>query len=466
MRVLLIYPKSRMELIGWGDLGAIAEPLALEYLAAGAKLDSHEVRLLDLRLHPNELDHTLREFVPEVVGVTGYSMHVLRNLAICRGIKQLLPSCWTVVGGHHATLMPEDFFEPEIDFVVCGEGVRPFRTLLQALGKNVPVRGIPGVWSRVDGTFISGGDQPLFDIDDIPPPDRSVTLGDRDAYFIDWMKPIALIRTTVGCPYRCSFCSLWKIMDGKYHKRDIERVVDELAAIREECVFLVDDEPFVNGRRMKQLASAIKATGLQKRYFAYCRIDSFLRQRELMMAWREIGLERLFFGIEAISAKDLSEYNKRLNVAQIEAGMAGARDLGIEIFAQFIVNTDYTPREFKQLVRFIKHHKIGYPSFTVLTPLPGTEALGMFDHVIERQPNGRPNWELFDLQHPVTKTTLRREEFMKEYRNLHRVFMGSYTQYREQNRRSKGWLDAADDTAASDSLLEHSLRGVIQAHER
>ncbi|HSF30589.1 MAG TPA: radical SAM protein [Candidatus Tectomicrobia bacterium] len=430
MRVLLIYPKARQELIGWGDLGAIAEPLALEYLAAGAMSDSHEVRVLDLRLHPSELDQTVREFVPEVVGVTGYSMHVLRNLTICRRLKQLLPSCWTVVGGHHATLMPEDFFEPEVDFVVCGEGVRPFRALLQAIDTNLPARGIPGVWSRVDGTFISGGDQPLFDIDDIPAPERSVSLGDRDAYFIDWMKPIALLRTTVGCPYRCSFCSLWKIMDGKYYDRDIARVVDELAAIREECVFLVDDEPFVNGRRMRQLASAIKAVGIQKRYFAYCRIDSFLRQRELMVAWREIGLERLFFGIEAISAKDLTDYNKRLNLAQIEAGLASARELGIEIFAQFIVNTDYTRREFTQLVRFIKHHKISYPAFTILTPLPGTEALRTFAHISERQPNGRPNWELFDLQHPVIKTTMAREEFMKEYQGLRQVFLGSYTPYR------------------------------------
>jgi radical SAM superfamily enzyme YgiQ (UPF0313 family) len=222
-------------------------------------------------------------------------------------------------------------------------------------------------------------------------------------------------------------------MDGKYHKRDIERVVDELATIREECIFLVDDEPFVNGRRMLQLAAAIKAAGIRKRYFAYCRIDSFLRQRELMIAWRQIGLERLFFGIEAISGKDLSDYNKRLNIAQIEVGLASARELGIEIFAQFIVNTDYTRREFKQLVRFITHHKISYPAFTILTPLPGTEALRTFDHVIERQPNGRPNWEVFDLQHPVTKTAMGKEEFMQEYRDLRQVFMGSYSAYRGNN---------------------------------
>ena len=118
-------------------------------------------------------------------------------------------------------------------------------------------------------------------------------------------------------------------------------------------------------------------------------------------------------------------------MAQIEDGLAAARELGIEVFAGFIVNTNFTSRDFKQLVRFIEHNQVSYPSFTVLTPLPGTAALTNFDSVIERQPNGRPNWELFDLQNPVTRTVLPREEFLREYRNLQHVFAGRSLPYRE-----------------------------------
>jgi radical SAM superfamily enzyme YgiQ (UPF0313 family) len=431
MRVLLIYPNSRSELIGWGDLGAIAEPLALEYLASGALEDGHEVRILDLRLHRDQLDATLESFQPEVVGVTGYSMHVLRNLAICKRVKELVPACRTVVGGHHATLLPEDFFEPQVDFVVQGEGVRPFVGMLRALSERTQPNFIPGLWSRTGSGFVCGGVQGEFDIDSLPIPDRSLVAADRASYFIDWMKPIALARSTVGCPYRCTFCSLWKIMDGKYHMRGVERVVAELAAIPEECVFLVDDEAFIHRHRMTELAEAIRAAGLRKRYFTYCRIDTLLRDRDLMQLWHEVGLERLFIGIEAVSSKDLTEYNKRLQLAQIEDGLAAARELGIEVFAGFIVNTDFTQRDFKQLVRFIEHNQVSYPSFTVLTPLPGTAALTSFDSVIERQPNGRPNWELFDLQNPVTRTALPRETFIQEYRNLQRVFAGRSLPYRE-----------------------------------
>src|SRR4051794_40535621 len=59
MRVLLVYPTAKKEIIGWGDKGAIAEPIALEYIAAAARAEGHDVMLLDLRLHNERLDTTL-----------------------------------------------------------------------------------------------------------------------------------------------------------------------------------------------------------------------------------------------------------------------------------------------------------------------------------------------------------------------------------------------------------------------
>jgi radical SAM superfamily enzyme YgiQ (UPF0313 family) len=432
MRLLLIQPDAARELIGWGDLGAIAEPLALEYLAAAARQGGHEVRLLDLRLHPGALPAELADFQPDVVGLTGYSMHVLRNLELCREIKSARPGVVTVVGGHHATLLPEDFFEEEVDFVVVGDGVGPLRALLAALEHGDRDPTIPGAWTRGSGrTFRHGGDPADFDLADLPTPDRSLVPQDRSAYFIDWMRPIALMRSTVGCPYRCSFCSLWRIMDGRYHKRDVDSVVAELAQIPEEFVFFVDDEAFVNKRYMTAIALAIREAGIRKKYFTYCRIDTLIRHRELLELWHEIGLERLFIGIEAVTESGLTDYNKRLQVAEIEAGLRAAREIGIKVFAGFIVNPSFTERDFARLTRFIEHNRVDYPSFTVLTPLPGTPALATFDAVTELQPNGRPDWSQFDLQHAVTATRLPKESFLREYRGLQRTFAPSYSEHRD-----------------------------------
>lgn len=431
MRILLIQPDSRVELIGWGDMGAISEPLALEYIASAVSSADHDMELLDLRLHKGTLPERLEHFKPDLVAVTGYSMHVLRILAICREVKSALPDCRTIVGGHHATLLPEDFFAPEIDHVVCGEGVGPFRELILQLDDKVKTPMLSGSWTNIEGEFVKGPEAKEFEVDEIPLPNRHISLADRESYFIDWMKPIALMRNTVGCPYRCSFCSLWKIMDGRYYKRSVAQVVEELSSIEEEFVFLVDDEAFIDIKRMMELSREIEAAGIQKKYFTYCRIDTLLRSPELMQAWRKIGLERLFIGIESIRDADLEDFNKRLKVTQIEEGLSKARELGIQVFAGFIVHPDFKEKDFKRLVRFITHNKIDYPSFTIWTPLPGTDALETFDDVIERQSNGRPNWDLFDLQNPVVKTHLGRDKFMKEYYNLHKTFGPKITQYRD-----------------------------------
>ncbi|MCP4627180.1 MAG: radical SAM protein [bacterium] len=424
MRILLIYPNVNKEVLDWGDTGAIAEPIALEYIGAAAKLDGHDVSFIDLRLYRDQLEETLVEYRPEVIGVTGYSMHVLRCLEVCRIAKNLIPSCKTVVGGHHATIEPVDFFEPQIDYVVVGEGTHPFRKILDTLKKGMTEAKIPGVYSCVDGSYRYGGEQGPFNIDEIPLPDRSLVAADRENYFIDWMKPIALLRTSVGCPFRCSFCSLWRIMNGRYYTRNLDAVVEELRTINEKFVFFVDDELFINAKRMHLLAEKIEKSGIEKEYFAYCRTDSLIKHSELLKHWKGIGLKRLLVGVETIFDQEASLYNKRQKKDQVVQALQVGAKLGIHLLCNFIIHPDYTEKEFDELVRFIQDNGVEHPSFTVWTPLPGT---GYPDNeILIRQANGRPDWDYFDLQHPVTRTRLPKEEFVRRFDKLYWLFISKY----------------------------------------
>lgn len=446
IKILLIYPNADQEIIGSGDLGAIAEPLALEYIAAVCLSYTPNVRILDLRLHPGTLETELCAFQPDLVAVTGYSMHVLRMLEICEVSKNLVRGVRTIIGGHHATLLPEDFQVEQVDYIVKGEGTAPMRALLEQFDNQSP-NAVPGVWRYGASGWTFGGEQGAFDLNSLPMPARNLCLHDRQHYFIDWMRPIALARTTVGCPYRCSFCSLWRIMDGRYYRRDVEGVADELRAIEEPYVFLVDDEPFVNAKRMDALADAISEGGIHKEYFSYCRIDTLLRNRSTMEKWVDIGLRRIFLGIEGITSREMVDFNKRLSIAQIEEGLAAARGMGIKVFASFIVSPFYTRIEFNQLTRFIERNRIDYPSFTILTPLPGTEDYTKRYHEItEWQPNGRPDWKKWDMQHLVLPSVLPRAVFEQEYTKLRRHFRGSY----EIHQRKAG---AARDAATTNAAI-------------
>jgi len=106
--------------------------------------------------------------------------------------------------------------------------VSAFREVLRRLEKKEDMSGIPGLHYRENGAFVFGGDPLPYNIDALPLPDRTLTGEDRNEYQIDDMKPIALMRTSAGCPYRCTFCSVWKLMGGRSYSRRIESVVEEL----------------------------------------------------------------------------------------------------------------------------------------------------------------------------------------------------------------------------------------------
>ena len=145
MKILLVQPVKPVKALGGEDF-AIYEPLALEYLAAGVAGD-HDVRILDMRID-HDLDSHLREYRPDVVGITSYTVHVNTVKKLFQQIKTLNPDIVTLVGGHHATILPMDFCTPFIDVIVAGEGVLPFREVIARLEKKTDLSAIPGAVAR------------------------------------------------------------------------------------------------------------------------------------------------------------------------------------------------------------------------------------------------------------------------------------------------------------------------------
>src|SRR5207247_2887039 len=153
--------------------------------------------------------------------------------------------------------------------------------------------------------------------------------------------------------------------------------------------------------------------------FRSCRVDSFLRDGDLMKRWVDLGLRRLFFGIESVLERELLSYNKKQNLRQIVDAVRIAKGMGLGLFCGFIVNPSYTPEDFEELKRFIRTEGIDYPSFTVWTPIPGIADGGTdYSQVIARQPNGRPDWSQFDLQHATIATRLPEQEFTRLHHSL------------------------------------------------
>ncbi len=412
MRVLLVEPAKAPLTLGGEDV-FLFEPLALEYLAAGLVGDH------DVRIHDQRLDHDVKgvfeEFRPDVVGVTAYTVHVSVVRELCREIKSWSPEVLTVVGGHHATVAPEDFFSSFIDVVVSGEGVFPFREIVRRLERRVELTGIPGVAMAMGEKGVGVGGPRDVDLDAFPFPDRSLTAAYRGEYYSEYMKPLASIRTSKGCPYRCNFCALWKLAGGHYFRRKPELIVEELATIDEEFIFFADDESLLDYGRMSKLAHLIDQAGLDKRYFLYGRSDTVARHPDLLEMWRDVGLERLFVGFESFREEDLEYINKDSTVEDNDKAARILNDLGVDIYASFIVRPDFDKEDFAAMRRYCRQLELSFASFAILTPLPGTDLYAeVKDEMLTH------DTRYFDFLHTLLPTRLPLREF---YEELNRLYM-------------------------------------------
>ncbi|HEY5975524.1 MAG TPA: radical SAM protein [Geobacteraceae bacterium] len=417
MKILLIQPYSSSDLM---DRVYLFEPLALEYLGAGAQLDGHEVRLLDARID-RDIDGAIRAFRPEVVGLTGFTSHVNIIKAIAGQVKGIDPGITVIIGGHHATVRPGDFNDPRIDYVVIGEGVFTFRELLAIMKGKMELGKVRGVAIPSPKGMQFTEPRPYTPLDDLPLPDRGLTSAYRQNYFSEWFKPLASIRTSLGCTARCTFCALWGITGGKYLRRDPELVVAELQGIAEENIFFCDDESMCDTKRMERLAELIEAAGIRKNYFLYARVDTIVRHPELFARWRRIGLSQVFVGMEDFSDARLAAMKKGVTVAQQEEAARVLDRLRIMMYASFMVDPDYTKEDFASLKRYIRKLKLKYATFTVMTPLPGTE---LHEAVKGRLLSARP--ELYDMLHSLVPTRLPLLEFYQEMAVLYKTAVPLY----------------------------------------
>jgi radical SAM superfamily enzyme YgiQ (UPF0313 family) len=407
VRILLIQPRKPEKAIGGEDFH-IFELLALEYLASGVR-DHHDVKILDMRLE-NDLDAVLNSFRPHAVGITAYTAHVNVVKELSEKIKKDNPEIFTVVGGHHATVRPEDFIIPFIDLVVIGEGVFTFKQVVARLDMKRDIYGIPGTGYKQNGKAVVNQNGHIDNLDLFPFPDRSVTERCRKRYFSEWMKPLASVRTSKGCFFKCNFCALWKLTGGKYLTRNPERIVEELGRIEEDFVFFSDDESLLDVKRMKTLAGLIKEAGIKKHYFLYGRSDTIAKHPDLIEAWKEIGLKRVFVGLEFFRDDDLKQIRKGSTVKNHFEAIRILKCLGIDIYPNFMVKPNFSRSDFKEFRTFCLKLDLDFIGFAVMTPLPGTD---LYDEV--KNELIIDNYDYYDFFHTLLPTKLPLREFYKEY---------------------------------------------------
>ncbi len=415
MKILLVKPPFNPHLIST----TLYEPLELEYLAAA--VPEHDVEIFDMRIERNLLKK-LSLFRPDIVGVSSYTCDVKTVKKIFKEIKLFDSSIKTVVGGNHATFMPHDFNEDYIDTLFIGYADHTFNEYIDACAGGTGAEGIPGLGLVHRGNIhFTEKNTASVDLDSLPFPARNLTAQYRKKYHDSLRNNLGLVMTSRGCPFRCTFCACWKLMDGKYVTRDVDSIIEELKSLAPDVdiLYFSDDNTVHNVKRAWELAEKIKKHRINKKLQMYARADLIVRHPDLFRSLREAGLQYVTVGFEAVTDEGLEKINKKTTMKINSEAIRTLKKLDIYINAHFIVDPDFTDKDFDRLFRYVNDTSLYRPAYPVLTPLPGTELYKKTaaDLAIK-------DYDFFDFAHSVLPTKLTRKRF---YHRLARLYNESYS---------------------------------------
>lgn len=273
-----------------------------------------------------------------------------------------------IIGGMHATVMPEETLR-HADTVVVGEAERVIVDVVE----HDP-RGI------VRAPVVDDLDTILF-------PDYSLLKTPcREANLM----------TTRGCQNRCSFCSTSR-MFSPYRERSVGSVIAELAYYKKrgfKYVNFQDDNFTGNRERAKAILQQMIARDLVfKDVFFFGRAD-IVNDEELLTLLCRAHLRSVLIGFESINQASLDRIGKNIKLDSFIGNVRNLARHRIKLLASLVLGLDTDGSEdIRRAVRFFRNNDAFTLQPAVLTPFPGTPLYQEFER------DGRmitKDWQYFD----------------------------------------------------------------------
>ncbi|MFA5124375.1 MAG: radical SAM protein [Patescibacteria group bacterium] len=406
--------------------------LGILYLASYLKkFGNHEIKIADCGVENISYDgigDIAKDFKPDIVGITALTFVLLDVIAIIKAIKTSFPGTLIVLGGPHPNLYPNETINlPGVDFIVLGEGEKPFKELIDNIDDREKLKTTPGLIFKLNGEIINTGHCELIsNLDELPFPARQLTKYDKYFSIIAQKSPVTTMFTSRGCPYRCLFCDrpyLGKI----FRARSAKNVVDEMAEIKKmgiEEIFIYDDTFTINRQRTIDICHEVINRKLEINWDIRARVNTV---DEEVLHWLKIaGCRRIHFGVEAGTQKILDILKKDITLEMVEKVIGWTKKEGIETLAYFMIgNPSETLADIEQTIAFAKKIDPDYINVSITTPFPGTQ---LYDQALETGIIKSDVWREF-AANPSTQfiPPLWTENFSRdELIGLMRQFYGSF----------------------------------------
>jgi len=353
-------------------------PLGLGYLAAVLETNNYEVDVIDcqaLGISYDEFKSEIKKRQPGMVGMTSTTLTYKSALRIAKIVKEVCPSCLTVLGGCHVTFWDEKALQecPELDVVVRKEGEHTIIELVERLEVSKDFHDILGVTYRKGEEIIQNPDRPYIeDLDSLPFPAHHLWPLDRLRKYGNVMFPIL---TSRGCVFWCEFCSAVRMFGRGYRMRSPKNVVDEIEFLHKtygsDTFTFYDDAFTVDQSRVEEICKEIHNRNLRITWDCGTRVD--MVTKDLLQKMRNAGCVAVWFGVEAGSQQVIDSMGKGFTANMTKKAFKLAKEVGLMTIASVVFGFPGETRETAmETIKFILEINPDDVGYYIATPYPGT----------------------------------------------------------------------------------------------
>lgn len=324
-----------------------------------------------------DIKNIIDKYDPDIVGLSVLTFNLLDCLEVAKSIKKMKRDIKICFGGFHPTLYPEETLNFEsVDFVVVGEGEKPFTQLIDRLIKDKncnDLKDIGGIgWKDTSGKInLNAPGEVTHNLDDLGLPAHDLIDLSKYSHVLSNEPYTAYIQTSKGCPFKCNFCD---IRETKLRSRSEEMVIREIGLLVQKGVkeiFFHDDTITVNRKRLIALCQRIIGEGLKIKYKISSRVNTV--NEEVLDALKRSGCYRIHYGVESGSQRILDSLQKGITIDHIKSAFEMTKRSGISTYAYLMVGAPSETREdFESTVSLVNTIQPDYITYSICTPFPKT----------------------------------------------------------------------------------------------